>query len=113
MVGNNMSILSGSIKEEDRLTGQIAPYKRITGNITETMLRGLSAYEIAKKHGFVGTEEQWLDSLKASGEFSDEDQPLPTVGKKNTLYINGDEMYRWTDEDGYVPLSSKPTWEPM
>ena len=25
---------------------------------------GLSAYEIAKKHGFVGTEQEWLESLK-------------------------------------------------
>lgn len=26
--------------------------------------RGYSAYEIACLHGFVGTEQQWLDSLK-------------------------------------------------
>ena len=26
--------------------------------------RGLSAYEIAVKHGFVGSEEEWLKSLK-------------------------------------------------
>ena len=25
--------------------------------------RGYSAYEIALQHGYVGTEEQWLDSL--------------------------------------------------
>lgn len=28
--------------------------------------RGLSAYEIAVEHGFVGTEEEWLDSLKGA-----------------------------------------------
>ena len=28
---------------------------------------GLSAYEIAVKHGFEGTEEEWLESLKGSG----------------------------------------------
>lgn len=27
---------------------------------------GLSAYEIAVKHGFVGTEVEWLESLKAN-----------------------------------------------
>ena len=28
---------------------------------------GLSAYEIAVKHGYVGTEEEWLESLKEAG----------------------------------------------
>lgn len=31
-------------------------------------LQGLSAYEIAVKNGFVGTEEEWLESLKATAE---------------------------------------------
>lgn len=29
-------------------------------------LQGKSAYEIAKEHGFEGTEQEWLDSLKYS-----------------------------------------------
>lgn len=29
--------------------------------------RGYSAYEIAVQHGFIGTEQEWLDSL-AAGE---------------------------------------------
>jgi len=29
--------------------------------------RGLSAYEIAVNNGFIGTEQQWLDSLKSDG----------------------------------------------
>jgi len=32
---------------------------------------GLSAYEIAVLHGFTGTEEEWLDSLKISGLIDD------------------------------------------
>ena len=45
----------------------------ITGNATAKVLRGrinrldtlcLSAYAIAVKHGFEGTEEEWLESLK-------------------------------------------------
>lgn len=32
---------------------------------------GLSAYEIAIKNGFNGTEQQWLDSLKAKGDKGD------------------------------------------
>lgn len=31
-------------------------------------MRGLSAYEIAVQHGFVGTEEEWLESLGAGVE---------------------------------------------
>lgn len=35
----------------------------ITGNIMQTILVGLSAYEVAVKNGFVGTEQEWLNSL--------------------------------------------------
>lgn len=30
----------------------------------ERGIQGLSAYQVALKNGFVGTEEQWLESLK-------------------------------------------------
>lgn len=36
---------------------------------------GKSAYEIAVEHGFVGTEEEWLESLK--GEKGDKGDPGP------------------------------------
>ena len=39
---------------------------------------GLSAYEVAKKNGFDGTEQEWLDSLKATG------------GKIDIIKINGE-----------------------
>jgi hypothetical protein len=32
-----------------------------------TELRGYSAYEIALIHGFVGTEEEWIDSITGGG----------------------------------------------
>ena len=32
-------------------------------------LTGKSAYEIAKANGYTGTEAQWLESLKAAGEW--------------------------------------------
>lgn len=35
----------------------------IKGRIVETLLRGMSAYEIAVKKGYTGTEEEWLASL--------------------------------------------------
>lgn len=39
---------------------------------------GLSAYEIAKEHGFVGTEEEWLQSLNGVS---------PTIGANGNWYI--------------------------
>lgn len=33
------------------------------GGMAFPALRGMSAYQIAQKHGFQGTEEEWLDSL--------------------------------------------------
>lgn len=35
---------------------------------------GLSAYEIAKKDGFDGTEEEWLESLYAQVNYATDDE---------------------------------------
>lgn len=40
---------------------------------------GESAYEIAVKYGFVGTEEEWLESLKGSSTV-DNDRPSQSIG---------------------------------
>lgn len=39
----------------------------LTGMITETVLKGLSAYEVAVKNGYTGTEEEWLLTLNGDG----------------------------------------------
>lgn len=39
---------------------------QVTANVLEG-LRGLSAYEIAVKHGYEGTEEEWIKSLTPKG----------------------------------------------
>ena len=41
-------------------------YIRLSSNIN-VPANGLSAYEIACKHGFEGSEEEWLESLKGGG----------------------------------------------
>lgn len=50
--------------------------------------RGYSAYEIARQHGYTGTEEQWLDSLK----------PHITADAEGNVYCDGvlltDVIYR-------------------
>ena len=48
----------------------------------------LSAYEIAVKNGFEGTEEEWLASLKGEdGKDAENTNTAPTVGD-NISYIN-------------------------
>lgn len=76
--------------KENEQTGQ-------TGN-------GMSAYQIAVKHGFVGTEKEWLDSLVGppgpsgpQGEKGDPGEP----GKNGT---NG--------ENGYTPVRGTDYWTP-
>ena len=41
----------------------------LRGHINTLEVLTLSAYGIAVKHGFEGTEEQWLESLKPDGGY--------------------------------------------
>ena len=43
--------------------GQIGESNSLTGTLAGELLRGFSAYDIAKQRGFEGTEEEWLSSL--------------------------------------------------
>lgn len=69
--------LSGRIDPNISFAGKLAPCSEITGNIMTTMLKGLSAYEIAVKNGYSGSEKEWLDSLKA---------------RESTIILNGKEL---------------------
>lgn len=61
----------------------------LMGSLKNEVLRGLSAYEIAVSYGFVGTEEQWLESLKGDGVLGsvkyDVEQELTDEQKKQAL----------------------------
>lgn len=51
--------------------------------------QGLSAYQIAVLNGFVGTEAEWLESLKAIASLADiEDVGITTPLDKQGLYFN-------------------------
>ena len=50
-------ILDGELSLTNQLDGQGSVYSRYDW-------RGYSAYEIAVQHGYTGTEEEWLASLK-------------------------------------------------
>lgn len=48
--------------------GNAESYVEMRGSLKiPDMITGKSAYEIAVMHGFQGTEEEWLESLKAGG----------------------------------------------
>ena len=63
-----------------------------------------SAYDIAVKHGFVGTEEEWLESLKANG-VSDEEFKL-VVGKYQVVdgYISSEDPWTFSPLDENVVI---------
>lgn len=49
-------------------TGKAESYVEMRGSLKiPDMITGKSAYEIAVMHGFEGTEEEWLESLKGGG----------------------------------------------
>lgn len=67
---------------------------------------GLSAYEVAENAGFVGTVDEWLNSLRGAdgiglqvlGSFSDPSF-LPEEGNNpGDCYIINDKMYVWTGD---------------
>ena len=64
---SNINKLTGNIGDKGSLSGSIHSSDNISGNIIHTILKGLSAYEIAIKNGYVGTEEEWLESLIGNG----------------------------------------------
>ncbi|MGL4655826.1 MAG: hypothetical protein ACRCWM_08080 [Sarcina sp.] len=58
--------------------------KNSDGSISNvSIIKGKSAYEIAVLHGFVGTEEQWINSMQRS-----KDDNLQTTSKRVTGAIN-------------------------
>lgn len=59
-------------------------------NYREVKIGPYSAYAIAKKNGFEGTEEEWLESLKPPAV----DKTLTEEGKAADAKVTGDELAR-------------------
>lgn len=68
--------LSGSLSDASKLTGTLSSpqvfsgivlgAQHMSGTLSNATLRGMSAFEIAQTvGGFTGTEEDWLESLRA------------------------------------------------
>lgn len=63
-IGVNAS-LQGSVSSRATLTGNVAGKGSLLGAVSNPeKIYGKSAYEIAVKNGFEGTEEEWLESLQ-------------------------------------------------
>lgn len=56
------NVRTSEVMQEDRFIGTIP---QICGALSQPGIPGLSAYEIAIKNGYVGSEKEWLQSLKA------------------------------------------------
>lgn len=63
-------------------------------------LNGASAYEIAVQNGFVGTEQQWLDSLNGNANTGD------FTFTESTLNTTGDMTIGVTGVPGQINLSA-------
>ena len=53
---------------------------------------GESAYEIAVKNGFIGTEEEWLESLRGDAYEHDHDERYYTKATSDELFVTNDEL---------------------
>lgn len=75
----------GSIKSENKTA--------FVGGLNGS--NGLSAYEVAVKNGFVGTEQEWLDSLQGSGGGGGTSRIVNTITTNTTLAAasNTDYIY--------------------
>ena len=97
--------LYGSITNNSSISGAINPAGDISGALSNPLARGASAYEIAVANGYVGTEEQWLESLK--GDKGDKGDPftwddLTAEQKKELTGPKGDkgdkgDPFTWDD----------------
>ena len=90
-----------------RLEGPI----KVEAEVKATMVgdNGKSAYEIALAHGFVGTEEEWLESLKA--KMPNLSGVVSALQGKNILINSGtleailSAIVHALDEQPYAPLT--------
>lgn len=61
--GDGIVGLYGLLSQPKGLSGELIPLN-MDGTLSNGILRGFSAYQIAQKNGFEGSEEEWLESLR-------------------------------------------------
>lgn len=75
------------------LEGNVGAAETLRGRINLCDLLVISAYAIAVKHGFEGTEEEWLESLRGEDGISsiyilDEGESLENVPEESAIVID-------------------------
>ena len=95
--------IDGRLYNAEHLTGTVTSRNSLSGNIMTTVLKGLSAYEVAVENGFEGTVEEWLESLIGNGI--------------QTVVLNGDNTLTlvFTNGESYttpIPLRGKDGHSP-
>lgn len=92
-------VLDGDLSLNAYLDGDMSLNARLDGEqgqYTRYNWRGYSAYEIAVQHGFIGTEEEWLESLQ---------------GEQGIQGIQGPKGDKGdTGESGYSPVRGTDYW---
>lgn len=90
-------IINGKLSNYSGITGTVTARSQISGNIMATVLKGLSAYDVAVQEGFSGTVEEWLESLVGNG--------IESVEMDDDGFL----ILHFTDETDYkTPISLKP-----
>ena len=74
----------------------------IQGQDGQQGIQGKSAYEVAVDNGFVGTEQEWLESLRAEANQTYASiYDFPNIGEVGVLYAETtkNKIYRWDSTD--------------
>lgn len=108
---SNYNNLSGNITTNNQLSGTLSSSANLSGNIMYTILKGLSAYEVAVDNGYTGTVEEWLESLVGNGI----DSVVLNEAGYLTLYFTNNTSYTTPislkGKDGHSPyIGNNGNW---
>lgn len=107
-ITNGDNALQGSLLGANSLKGNIPQQAHATGIIMNPeVIYGLSAYQIAVKHGFEGTEQEWLDSLVGGTNKTEVKNIAEEVFDDKSVGILDDitTIKQWIDNKDYVKIS--------
>lgn len=80
--------LNGTLSSPQIFQGLISGSQQMVGRLSNTALRGYSAYELAVMGGYEGTLEQWLESLRA--------QQLEIRNNNGVIEYKYENQHMWT-----------------
>lgn len=102
------NVLQGSLSGTNSLKGSLPQQTPATGVILNPeVIYGLSAYQIAVKYGYEGTEQEWLDSLVGGANEKEVTEIAEKVFDEKSAPILGDiaTIKQWIDNKDYVKIS--------